>query len=145
MELRSHRLEEMGNGGMNGGQYNGPGHEHVLVTIGDIIVTPDNVITPQGKRPIGTVYWSVTDMSRTEKHIPTWAIVLAILFALACLVGLLFLLVKEEVTEGWVQVAVQGQNFYHAVQLPVSSPDQARRYNDMVNYARSVSASRSGP
>lgn len=32
---------------------------------------------------------------------------LAIIFALACLLGLLFLLVKEDVTTGYVQVSVR--------------------------------------
>ena len=122
----------------------GTGSDPILATIGDIAVTPDSVLTPQGRRPVGGVYWTMTDMSRTRQVIPTWAIVCTIVFALFCLIGLLFLLAKEEQTEGWVQVTVQGQNFYHAVQLPVSSPHEVQRYAEVVNYARSVSASRQG-
>lgn len=116
----------------------------VLITIGDIAVTPDEVLTPRGRRPVGRVYWSLVDMSRTRQVIPTWAIVLAIVFALFCLLGLLFLLAKEDRIEGWVQVSVQGPNLYHAVNLPVVVPQDVARYHDMVNYARSVSASRAG-
>lgn len=118
----------------------GYGTEPVLVAMGDITVTPSRVITPQGQRPVGSVYWNFTDMSRTSSEIPTWAIVLAIVFAVFCLIGLLFLLAKEERTDGWVQISVQGENFYHATQLPVSSPRQVAQYADMVNYARSVTA-----
>lgn len=80
----------------------------VLVNIGDIAVTPNYVITPQGRRPVGQVYWTLTEMSRTREAIPAWAIVLAIVFAIFCLLGLLFLLAKETTTEGGVQVSVQG-------------------------------------
>ncbi|GAA4812812.1 hypothetical protein GCM10023200_58240 [Actinomycetospora chlora] len=116
----------------------------VLVTIGDISVTSEYVLSPQGRVPVGQVYWTLTDQSRTTSEIPTWAIVLAIVFAVFCLLGLLFLLVKEERTTGWAQVGVQGPGFFHATQLPVTSPYDMARYQDMVNYARSVTASRSG-
>jgi hypothetical protein len=118
--------------------------EPVLITIGDISVTTEYVITPQGQVPVGQVYWTLTDQSRTTSEIPTWAIVLTIVFALFCLLGLLFLLVKEERTTGWAQVGVQGPGFFHATQLPVTTRYDMARYQDMVNYARSVTASRSG-
>jgi hypothetical protein len=112
----------------------------VLVTIGDIACTPVMVITPSGQAPIGSVVWSYTDMSRTTRSIPTWAIVCAIVFFFFCLLGLLFLLAKEDRTEGSVQVVVQGQGFLHQVQLPVFSAMQVQDYAARVNYARSLSA-----
>jgi hypothetical protein len=65
---------------------------------------------------------------------------LCILFILFCLLGLLFLLVKEERTEGSVQVVVQGPKLVHTVQLPVFSVQQVMDYSQKVNYARAVSA-----
>lgn len=112
----------------------------VLVTIGDIACTAETVITPSGTRPIGEVTWTFTDMSRTTDAIPTWAIVCAVIFFLACFLGLLFLLVRERRTEGFVQVTVHGPGFVHAVQLPVSNPAQIADYNARVNYARSLAA-----
>jgi hypothetical protein len=112
----------------------------VLVTIGDIACTQTEVITPAGRQPINSVVWTFTDMSQTTQGIPAWAIVLAILFFVFCLLGLLFLLVKETRTTGWVQVTVQGTKFLHQVQLPVSSPYQVADYNARVSYARSLSA-----
>ncbi len=108
--------------------------------IGDITVTQSWVVTPSGTRPVGEVRWTFTDMSRTTQAIPTWAIVLAIVLAWACLLSLLFLLVKEERTDGSVQIVVQGTGFVHGTQLPVSSPAQIADYNARVNYARSVTA-----
>jgi hypothetical protein len=121
-------------------QANGP----VMVTIGDIACTNTLVITPSGQAPIGGVVWSYTDMSRTTRSIPTWAIVCAVVFFFFCLLGLLFLLAKEDRTEGTVQVVVQGQGFLHQVQLPVSSVMQIQDYAARVNYARSLSAAASG-
>lgn len=122
------------------GAYSAP----VMVTIGDIACSSTTVITPSGQAPIGGVVWSYTDMSRTTKSIPTWAIICAIVFFFFCLLGLLFLLAKEERTEGWVQVVVQGPGFVHHVQLPVASVAQAQDYAARVNYARSLSAAASG-
>lgn len=116
----------------------------VMVTIGDIVCTNTTVITPSGQAPIGGVVWSYTDMSRTNRTIPTWAIVCAVIFFFFCLLGLLFLLVKEDSTEGAVQIVVQGPGFLHQVQLPVSSVLQVQDYAARVNYARSLSAAASG-
>lgn len=116
------------------------GYEQMLVSIGDIGVTPTSVITPTGTAPIGEVTFLFTDMSRTTQEIPTWAIVLTVIFVVFCLLGLLFLLVKETRTQGSVQVVVQGPRLLHTVQLPVWSPEQAWDYNARVNYARSVAA-----
>jgi len=112
----------------------------VLVTIGDIVCTQNEVITPSGRAPIGGVVWSFTDMSRTTRFIPTWAIVCTVIFFFFCLLGLLFLLAKEDRTEGSVQVVVQGQGFLHQVQLPVFSAMQVQDSAARVNYARSLSA-----
>ena len=131
-------------GPMDGAQRAGQaGAAPVLVTIGDIACTGTTVITPSGQAPIGNVVWSFTDMSRTTRTIPTWAIVCTVIFIFFCLLGLLFLLAKEERTEGGVQVVVQGQGFLHQVQLPVSSVTQVQDYAARVNYARSLTASAS--
>ncbi|WP_051450891.1 hypothetical protein [Actinospica robiniae] len=116
----------------------------VMVTIGDIACTNTTVITPSGQAPIGGVVWSFTDMSRTTRSIPTWAIVCTVIFFLFCLLGLLFLLAKEDRTDGSVQVVVQGRGFLHQVQLPVSSIMQVQDYAARVNYARSLSAAAAG-
>jgi hypothetical protein len=116
-----------------------------LVTIGDIVCTQHWVITPSGTRPIKDVTWTFTDMSRTTVFMPTWAIVLAIVLFVLCFLGLLFLLVKEQRTEGWVQVVIQGPGFLHTTQLPVTSPAQVADSNARVNYSRSLSAAASGP
>lgn len=116
--------------------------QQTLVTIGDIACTGVEVITPSGRQPIGAVTWTFTDMSVTTTGIPTWAIVCTIVFFMFCLLGLLFLLVKEENTVGTVQVVVHGRGFLHAVQLPVANRMQVNDYAARVNYARSLSVSR---
>lgn len=114
--------------------------EQTLVTIGDIIVTPTWVITPTGRRPRREVSLSVTPMYQTTQAIPTWAIVCAIVFFVFCLLGLLFLLVKEDRTTGQVQVTVQGQGFLHVCYIPVSSMLQVHDIIARVDYVRALAA-----
>jgi hypothetical protein len=110
----------------------------VLVTIGDISVEQQRIVTPAGVLPTQGTNWSAMDMSRTEEKIPAWAIVLAIIFALACLLGLLFLLCKESRTTGFVQVTVQNGNRTHNTHVGVSSPQQVADVLARVNFARSI-------
>jgi hypothetical protein len=117
-----------------------PSGEPILIQIGDISVTQSTVYTPSGARPLNEVQWSVTDMTVTSQSIPTWAIVCAIIFFLFCLLGLLFLLVKETVTKGTMQVTVHGSGFVHTTQIPIVSTDQVADINARVNYARTLNA-----
>lgn len=110
------------------------------MTFGDIGVTAEWVITPSGTCHVRDANWMFADMSRTLQRTPAWAVVLCILFVIFCFLGLLFLLAKEERTEGFVQIVVQGPRLVHTVQLPVSSPAQIMDYNQRVNYARALSA-----
>jgi hypothetical protein len=114
--------------------------EQFVLTIGDIGVSRSWVVTPQGNSPIGSSQWIVRDMSRTERKIPTWAIVLAVVFAIACLLGLLFLLVKEDRTVGYVEVTVTAPGLQWMTQVPVSSQAQIARVRQDVAYAQSLAA-----
>ena len=114
--------------------------EPVLVSIGDIHCTRTEVITPTGTFPIAGAQWSVTDHSVTTRAIPTWAIVLAIVGTfVVCLFSLFFLLVKEDRTQGFVQVSVfgpEGRSFTTSV--PVYSPFAVQDVHQRVAYARNL-------
>ncbi|MDX6252364.1 MAG: hypothetical protein QOF10_5724 [Kribbellaceae bacterium] len=110
----------------------------VLVTIGDIAVEQYRIVTPAGVMPTKGTNWSAMDMSRTEERIPGYAIVLAILFALACLLGLLFLLIKERRTTGFVQVTVQNGQRTHNTHVPAVSPSHIADTLARVNFARTL-------
>ncbi|MFC4334817.1 hypothetical protein [Salininema proteolyticum] len=112
----------------------------ILVTIGDIAVSDSEIITPAGTIRTKGAVWTVTDFSRTTSKIPTHAIVLAIIFALFCLIGLLFLLMKEEETTGHVQVTVHGDGKTYQTSLPVNHAGAAYQINQQVQYARNLSA-----
>ena len=112
----------------------------MLVTIGDIGVTQSWVVTPSGTRPIGTVTWLFTDMSRTTQSIPAWAIVCAILFALFFLLGLFFLLVTEEVVTGYISITVEGQGRRHVSQVPVASAVARVSLMQRVGYVQNLTA-----
>lgn len=111
-----------------------------MLQIGDITVTRSWVVTPNGTRGLRGTTWIASDNSRTEQAIPSWAIVLAVVFAIFCLLGLLFLLAKETRTVGYVQVTVQGPNFFHSTQIPVSSPDHVAWVRQQVAQAQTLAA-----
>lgn len=111
-----------------------------LITIGDITVTRTSVTTPQGTFPLRGTTWTVQDSTQVTESIPTHAIVLAIVFAVFCLIGLLFLLMKEKKYTGFVSVTVVGPNFYHSVQFP-PGPQVASWATAQVNSARALAAS----
>ncbi|AJT65431.1 hypothetical protein T261_3767 [Streptomyces lydicus] len=110
-----------------------------VLSLGDIAVTGDTIMTPAGPLPLKGAVWTATDMSRTEEKIQTAGIVLAIVFFFVCLLGLLFLLMKERITTGFVQVTVNSGGRYHATMIPVQSPEQVMFVMNQVNYARSLS------
>ncbi|MFI1498261.1 hypothetical protein [Streptomyces platensis] len=111
----------------------------MALSLGDIAVTGDTVMTPAGPMPLKGAVWTATDMSRTEEKIPAHAVVLAVVFFLFCLLGLLFLLMKERVTTGFVQVTVNSGGRHHSTMIPVQSREQVMFVLNQVNYARSLS------
>ncbi|WP_435602521.1 hypothetical protein [Streptomyces sp. bgisy130] len=111
----------------------------MALSLGDIAVTGDTVMTPAGPMPLRGAVWTATDMSRTEEKIPAHAVVLAIVFFLFCLLGLLFLMMKERVTTGFVQVTVNSGGRHHSTMIPVQSREQVMFVLNQVNYARSLS------
>jgi hypothetical protein len=112
----------------------------VLVTIGDIAVTPTRVMTPTGSYPLTGSNWTVQENVQHTESIPAWAIVMAVLLFWFCFLGLLFLLVKERKVSGYVQVGVQGPGFFHATQVPVYNAMHVGHVQQQVNYVRSIVA-----
>ncbi|MGW7401336.1 hypothetical protein ACWGH7_33275 [Streptomyces cyaneofuscatus] len=111
-----------------------------VLSIGDITVMSDAIVTPSGTMPLKGAVWTATDMSRTEEKIPAHAIVLAIVFALFCLIGLLFLLMKEKRTVGFIQVTVTSGGRHHGTMIPATGPHTFTAVMGQVNQARSMSA-----
>lgn len=127
--------------GYAGQQAPHPAGAPVLVSIGDIQVTSTHVLTPRGTFPLDRVQFTFQNNSLTQSHIPAWAIVLAILGFFFFLLGLLFLLVRETTTSGFVTVSVVGPGFTHSTQLPVSSPQQVNDIAGRVQHANNVAMS----
>jgi hypothetical protein len=111
----------------------------VLVTVGDISCTQNEVIMPNGRAPLRGTTWTVANQTSVTTKIPTWAIVVAIVGLLViCLFSLLFLLVKERTVQGVVQVTVQGPGLLHTTSIPVTSEVQVREVESRVNYVRGL-------
>lgn len=111
-----------------------------LIAIGDIAVVDGAVVTPSGTLPLRGAIWTATDMSQTAERIPAYAVVLAILFFPLCFLGLLFLLIKERVIAGYVQVTVTGGGRFHSTMIPVQDQQTFPMVMHQLNYARSLSA-----
>lgn len=116
----------------------GPGAP--LLAVGDIVVLQDSIVTPNGTLPLKGAVWNVTDLSRTEEKIPTTGVVLAVVFSVFCLLGLLFLLMKERRTTGYIQVGVSSGGRHHTTLIPATGQDTLYWVMDRVNHARSLSA-----
>ncbi|GAA1479955.1 hypothetical protein GCM10009624_03950 [Gordonia sinesedis] len=113
-----------------------------LVTIGDITCTQYEVITPSGTFPIAGSQWAVTDMSVTTERMSQTGLVLALVgFFLVCFLSLLFLLMKDRQTTGYIQVSVRGRNgVQHVTNIPAFSPATMMDVSARVNYARGLAA-----
>ncbi|MFD9336386.1 hypothetical protein ACFWBF_18575 [Streptomyces sp. NPDC060028] len=108
-------------------------------SLGDITVVGDQIMTPSGSMPLRGAMWNATDLSRTEEKIPAHAIVLAIIFFLFCLLGLLFLLMKEKKTTGYIQITVNSGGRHHSTMIPATDPNTYTWVMNQLNYARSLS------
>jgi len=120
--------------------YRGGQPEQWLTTVGDISISQHWVMTPTGPHPIRGSVWTVTDMSYYQESISTAGIILAIVFVWFCLLGLLFLLMKDHRMVGYLQVTVQGNGFHHSTMIPARGPQSVIGVHQTVNYARSLAA-----
>ncbi len=114
--------------------------EQFVLTIGDIGVSPSWIVTPNGTAPLRGSQWTVQDWTYTRQAIPTWAIVVAVIGAVVCLLGLLFLLVKEPRTDGFVEVTVRSDHVFHGIRLPADTPHAVAHVRHLVYQAQTMAA-----
>jgi len=113
----------------------------VIVQIGEIGVTSTLVQTPAGDIPLAGSTWQVSDYWHSEQKIPTWAIVAAIAgFCVLTVFSLLFLLAKETISRGTVQVTVTNGNRQYVARIPVTDQSQVATVHHQVNYVRSLAS-----
>jgi hypothetical protein len=113
--------------------------EQPLLTIGNISVSQNWVVVPTGFYKLRGTNWTVQDSTQVTETIPVYAIVLAVIFFFVCLLGLLFLLIKERRYTGFIAVTVVGEGLFHSVQLP-PGPQNAAWATHEVNRARALAA-----
>ena len=113
----------------------------VIVQVGEIGVTSTLVHTPAGDIPLAGSTWQVSDYWHSEQRIPRWAIIAAIAgFCLLTVFSLLFLLVKETVHRGTVQVTVSNGRHQYVARNPVANQEQVQHLHQQVNYVRALAA-----
>lgn len=104
-------------------------------------MTSTTAHTPAGDIPLAGSSWQVADFWHSEQKIPTWAIVLAIVgFCVLTVFSLLFLLAKETVYRGTVQVTVTNGPRQYVARIPVNHQAQVHYLHQQVNYVRSLAA-----
>lgn len=118
--------------------------ERDLVVVGDIAVTQHWIRTPRGVWPLAGSRWEIQDHRSTTSRVPGWAIVLAI-FGIPFSAGfsLFFLLARDQVEYGSVEVSVTGPGFYHSTQLVAPGSRAFINISDIsarVAYVRSLTA-----
>lgn len=116
--------------------YPAPPAEPYLANVGDIGVTAHWVVTPHGTVPLAGSEWWLAERGGWTRHIPIWAIVLAVVFFP---LGLLFLLCKEQRWTSWLEVTVRSGAFVHATTLAVPSHEAANA-PAAVDYVRGLAA-----
>jgi hypothetical protein len=116
-----------------------PSGEPILLAIGDVMLTQNTLILPHGQYPLSGTVWTVQDSTVLSEGIPPVAIVLAIIFVWFCLLGLLFLLMKEKKYNGFVTITVTGPGLAHTQQFP-AGPTTAAWAADVVGRARALAA-----
>jgi hypothetical protein len=122
--------------------WNTAAQESALVQFGDITITEHWLITPAGTAPLRGTQIFVTDMTREERVIPAWAIVFAIIGFFFFLLGLLFLLVKETRSSGFMQISVVNGAFtYQSAEMSRGNrTNQLYELQNRANFARGVIA-----
>ncbi|HEX7744599.1 MAG TPA: hypothetical protein VF462_04980 [Micromonosporaceae bacterium] len=116
-------------------------HGPAVARIGEITVTSTTVHTPTGDLRLTGSTWQVADYWHNEQKTPAWAIAAAIVgFCVLTVFSLLFLLVKETVYRGTVQVTVTSGQQQYVARIPVRSQAEVQQINQQVNYVRSLAA-----
>jgi hypothetical protein len=111
----------------------------VIVQIGELAITSSTVYTPAGEIPLRGSNWQVTDQWFAEQRIPTWAAIMAIVgFCILTVFSLFFLLVKETVYRGTVQIVVSNGPQQYVCRVPVTDQSQVYHLHQQVNYVRSL-------
>ncbi len=112
-----------------------------ILTIGDIGITSDKVITPNGIGTLADSQWIFSDMSRTESKIPATAVILAIVFALLCLIGLPFLLMtRNHDLRGMRKSRCIAAIFTTKFKYQLKAKQKWNRIRELVNKAQSLAA-----
>jgi hypothetical protein len=113
----------------------------VIVQVGEIAVTSTMVHTPAGDIPLTGSAWQVSDHWHNEQKTPTWAIIMAVVgFCFLPFFSLLFLLAKETVYHGTVQITVTNGPRQYVARIPVTNQTQVAYLHQQVNYVRSLAA-----
>lgn len=110
------------------------------VQIGSIRVTNGTVYMQYGQFPLKGSRWHIDHYWETRRELPTWAIVAMCVTVIFCLVGLLFLLVKEDVTTEYARVVVAYGDGGCTTLVPIMGQAQYDYLASLVTYVEMLEA-----
>ena len=115
--------------------------DHWLVSFGDISVSRHWLAVPGHTVPLSGTTFEVADRTFVTTRTPTWAVVVAIVgFFLIFILSLLFLLVRENVVSGQIDVTVRNDaaGLNYSTPFRVLGDGDAADLHARVNYARQL-------
>jgi hypothetical protein len=113
----------------------------VIVQIAEIAVTSSLIRTPAGDLPLAGSQWQVNDFWFSSQRIPRWAILCAIFgFCVLTVFSLLFLLARETVMQGTVQITVTNGTRQYVARIPVTDQGAVNSIHQQINYVRTLAA-----
>lgn len=110
----------------------------VLVQIGNISATQNQIMTPAGSWPLSNINVTSVDQTATTTHTPAWAIIMTILFIWFFLLSLLFLLAREVRVAGYIAVHIQAGQQSYTEQVAVYSALQRADVLNRVTFLQSL-------
>lgn len=118
-----------------------PTADDIVASIGDISFSARTIHVPGRSFPMAGSIWTVRDNTMVTRQMPQWAWVGVIVGILFCGLGLFFLLVRETVVSGYIDVEVRNGSDYFVTQVPArNSLGTLGQVRQLVDYARSLSA-----
>lgn len=114
-----------------------------LVSFGDVSVSRQWLAVSGRTVPLRGTTFEVADRTHLSSRIPTWAVVVAIVgFFVIFVLSLLFLLVRENVVAGQIDITVRNDEagVHHTTPFRIMSSGDAADLHARVNYARQLVA-----
>jgi hypothetical protein len=117
----------------------------ILLTIGDIVITSERVMTRYRSGALAGSQWCFLNMSKVEYSSSAFSDakpshLRGIPLPILLLMWFFSALSRKATISGYAQVSVQSSVFYYKTQIPINSNADLNRIRELVNKAQSLAA-----